>query len=200
MTTPRKGTSKRNYRYQLRVELQDISPIIWRLIWVESNLSLVQLHHVVQAAMGWSDAHLHEFTIDDMHYATPHPEDDLDRPLSDERRVRLHTLLKPGLEFEYLYDFGDSWQHTIRVERAESVKELYGYAHIEAGSRACPPDDCGGPCAYQAFLDQLKTDPRNEEVTEFLNWAGNDFDPSRFDRHAANATLSRMAWNRWGTK
>lgn len=70
--------------------------------------------------------------------------------------------------------------------------------YVEAGERACPPEDSGGIPGYQGFLDAWTQDGKGEEVCEFLEWAGEDFDPARFDRHAANAAILRMAWNRWG--
>ena len=163
-------------------------------------MHLLQLHHIIQAAMGWTDAHLHDFNIAGVRNSVPHPDDDFDLPLVDERTVRLDRILKIGLTFEYQYDFGDSWIHNGRVEMTEKMTEPYGAAFVVAGARACPPEDAGGSGSYQDFLDRLAADPRDEEVVSFLQWAGTDFDPDRFDRRAANAALLRMAWNRWGEK
>jgi hypothetical protein len=186
--------------YRLRIELEGITPVIWRRVWVEGTMRLVQLHHIIQAAMGWTDAHLHEFKIREARYATPHEEDDPDFPVIDERRILLHRILIHGLKFEYHYDFGDSWTHRIKVELVKPLENPYGVALVEDGARACPPEDCGGSHGYQTFLDELKSNPENEEVKSFLEWVGIDFDPDRFDRYAANAALLRMAWNQWGEK
>ena len=187
--------------YQLRIELEDVTPPIWRRFWIEGNASLIKLHHTIQAAMGWTDAHLHEFQIGEILYATPHPEDWPERVIIDERRVKLHKALNGISRFGYLYDFGDGWQHTITVEEvAPPPKHPRGCAFIEAGERACPPDDAGGSYSYQEFLDRFAKNRRGKEVREFLEWAGVDFDPNKFDRHAANAALLRMAWNQWGDK
>lgn len=200
MVTRRRSMIKPPQCYRLRVELADVKPLIWRTLWVEGQFTLVQLHHILQAAMGWSDAHLHQFDIGGRRYATPHAEDLIEPPPIDERTVRLGDLLSIGLRLDYNYDFGDGWRHHIVVEAAVPIKEPYGAARIEAGARACPPEDCGGPYGYQAFLDGLAKDPSNEEIVSFLQWAGEDFDPDRFDRHAANTALLRMAWNRWGER
>ena len=61
--------------YCLRVELEGIAPAIWRRIWIEGSTPLIKLHHTIQAAMGWTDAHLHEFKIGADVYATPNRED-----------------------------------------------------------------------------------------------------------------------------
>jgi len=81
--------------------------------------------------------------------------------------------------------------HIVRVEQAKTIDQPRGAAFIEAGARACPPEDAGGPPGYQEFLDRLAADPRDEEVASFLQWAGEDFDPDRFDRRSANAALLR---------
>jgi hypothetical protein len=197
MATSRKPKAKQAYSYLLKVELEDLTPTIWRQVWVDSGMSLHTLHHVLQATMGWTDAHLHEFSIKAKRYSLPDPEDDPGRLPVDEREVLLGQVLEPGLEFKYLYDYGDSWSHVSRVEEVKLVTEPYGAAFVDAGQGACPPEDSGGAPGYQDFLDLLREDPESEDVQSFLQWAGEDFDPCRFDRHAVNAALLRMAWNRW---
>lgn len=187
--------------YCLRIDLDDIAPPIWRRLWIEDSVKLIKLHHVIQAAMGWTDAHLHEFQIGGVTYATPHEEDDPARPVVDERGVQLATVLKGISSLGYTYDFGDNWQHRVAVEKTvRATQNSCGYGIVEAGERACPPEDSGGAYSYQEFLDQLTKAPKGKDTREFLRWAGMDFNPERFDRHAANAALQRMAWNRWGEK
>ncbi|MEY2341630.1 plasmid pRiA4b ORF-3 family protein [Acidithiobacillus sp. IBUN Pt1247-S3] len=183
--------------YRLEVELIFIEPRIWRTVWVESNMTLHMLHHILQAAMGWTDAHLHEFTINGKHYGLPDPEDMRDVPVIDERKQKLGDLLEPHLEFSYIYDFGDDWVHKVLVKETEALDQPNGSAFVEAGAGACPPEDCGGMPGYQQFLDKLRQHPKSKEVKEFLRWAREDFNPDLFDRHAANAALLRMAWNGW---
>ena len=199
MATRRQSKSV-HYRYRLRVQLADIEPAVWRTIWIESQMSLGQLHHILQAAMGWTDSHLHQFDIQGVNYSLPHPDDEDSIPLIDERGVSLKSLLTLNLQFEYLYDFGDSWVHRIIVDQVKKLDKPYGAASVEDGASACPPEDSGGSHMYQEFLNLRKQYPRDEEVISFMRWAGEDFDPNRFDRHAANAALLRMAWNQWGLK
>ena len=49
--------------YQLRMRLCRISPLIWRRFLVRSDTSIADLHHLIQAAFGWIDSHLHRFVI-----------------------------------------------------------------------------------------------------------------------------------------
>ena len=58
-----KSPTKSGSVYRLRIELDNVKPTIWRRVWVEGHASLLNLHHTIQAAMGWTDAHLHEFQI-----------------------------------------------------------------------------------------------------------------------------------------
>lgn len=188
-------------RYSLHIELLGIQPKIWRRLCIDGRVRLDALHHVLQAAMGWSDAHLHKFEIRAKHYGIPDPEfDELEWEILDEKKYRLNQLLDVGDTCIYLYDFGDGWQHRIRVEAiddSDTGDADYGEAWIESGERACPPDDAGGPAGYQDMLDTWKNSPKSDEAKELRAWAGADFDPARFDRLAANATINRMHWNRW---
>ena len=59
----------------LRIELEDIEPLIWRRIAVPTSLNLKALHNVIQAAMGWLDCHLWEFTADELKYSMLIPDD-----------------------------------------------------------------------------------------------------------------------------
>ena len=194
-----KSPTKSGTVYCLRIALDDITPTIWRQVWVEGRSSLLNLHHTIQAAMGWTDSHLHDFQIGGIRYATPDPEDDPAHPVADERRVLLQKALEGISSFGYQYDFGDGWRHTMTVEQRKPRPEYWrGCAFVAAGERACPPEDAGGSYGYQGFLDNYNRSRRSKAVREFLEWAGEDFDPHRYDRHAANAALLRMAWNRWG--
>jgi Plasmid pRiA4b ORF-3-like protein len=97
---------------KLRVELESIQPLIWRRVAVPTSMKLNQLHHVVQAAMGWLDRHLWMLTAGDRSYGVFIPgEDDWNERIDDAETTTLATILSGGLkEFSYLYDFGDSWQ------------------------------------------------------------------------------------------
>jgi len=185
--------------YTLHVSLLDIKPAIWRRIHVDGRVRLDAMHHILQAAMGWSDSHLHEFEIRDKHYGIPDPEYP-DMEMLDEKKYRLNQLLDVGDNCIYLYDFGDSWQHCITVESIEDIDDHNagaGNAWVETGERACPPEDAGGSGGYQDMLDTLENEPYSEEAKQLREWVGLDFDPAQFDRLAVNTAISRMLWNGW---
>jgi hypothetical protein len=103
--------------YQLRIELQQIEPKIWRSLRAPASVTLAKLHKIFQIAMGWSDSHLHEFAIGASHYGIPDPHFDTE-PLLQEKRVTLAEVLTPSIRrFLYSYDFGDGWEHDVLIER-----------------------------------------------------------------------------------
>jgi len=52
--------------YEIKVELKEIEPAIWRVLRVRPQTSLSRLHKVLQKAMGWTNSHLHLFEIDEL--------------------------------------------------------------------------------------------------------------------------------------
>jgi hypothetical protein len=190
----------------LRVSIDDVAPPVWRRIQVDDDITLRNLHHILQASFSWTSSHLHQSDIEDDTYAMLDNEYVLDLieepgqgPL-DDRKAKLGRLVYPGQRFIYLYDFGDLWTHTIHVESIAELSEKLGYANVIDGAGACPPEDVGGPPGYIKFLDTIERRPRSHEAHEMLDWAGGDFDANLFDRRAANAALLRMASNGWGKK
>ena len=88
--------------------------------------------------------------------------------------------------FHYQYDFGDNWEHEIRVEQVLSAVGTVT-PRLLAGKRACPPEDCGGSWGYAHLLEVLD-DPMDDEHDQMTAWAG-DFHPEAFDLDATNAMI-----------
>jgi hypothetical protein len=201
--------------YQLHVWLREISPMVWRRLLVRSDTTIAALHDVLQIVMGWADEHLHRFVIHGKDYGVAQL-----GGISfadDPTRVRLADFgFRPRERFLYEYDFGDGWQHVVRVERICPVEGHRASPVCVGGARACPPEDCGGPWAYLAlrqhfhpvfvarrlaeiFSAVLAADPRGrvrdvlgndlEELPELRRWAMAD----RFDRRRVNRRLRQYA-------
>ena len=185
----------------LRIELVGTTQLVWRRITLDGRSSFAALHHVIQAAMGWHDAHLHQFRINNRYIGVPDSESDAPEwHTEDERKVFLNRVLTDDAVFTYLYDFGDGWEHRLLVEEYDDSDDLRfgdGDAWVDAGERACPPEDCGGVGGFQDFLEKLEDEPYSDESKDLREWAGLDYDPARFDRPAANAAIKRLLWNRW---
>ena len=177
----------------MRIELLEVEPTVWRRILVPETITLPALHRVLQTSLGWTDSHLHQFTIAGVKYAAYNPEwaDELQQV--DERRVTLHKALGADTRcFDYLYDFGDGWHHVVVIE--EHHADLSGHAaaiHATAGENACPPEDVGGVPGYADFLSAI-ADPKHEEHERYLTWVGGRFDPKRFDLDETNRALAKI--------
>jgi hypothetical protein len=179
-------------QYQLRIELSEVQPIVWRRLLVPENLSLPKLSVILQTTMGWHGGHLHEFVVGRLHYGIPDEDWPDPEPVVDERRVRLNTLVESGARrFKFLYDFGDGWEHTVKVEDLVVPPKEGSRIRCVAGENACPPEDVGGPNAYFDFLAAIK-DPAHEDHRVMLEWIGGSFDPVAFSIMDTNERLSAI--------
>lgn len=152
-----------------------------------SNIPLKRLHEVLQAVMGWTNSHLHQFEAGGVLYGPANPEFGVQR--ESERRTPLDGLLKrPKDRMKYEYDFGDCWEHDVVLEAVLPAKPGGLYPLVEAGRRACPPEDVGGVHGYEHFLEAL-SDPAHPEHEELLEWIGGKFDPEAFTVHQANLDI-----------
>ena len=166
--------------FQLRVDLRGTRPKIWRRIVVPATIKLPILHVVLLRAMGWQGGHLHEFLFGDVNYGRPEPELDLPDGVEDETRVSLRKALDGGSTFTWVYDYGDNWQHNIKVEREVDMGTPLDSPMCITGQGACPPQDVGGVPGYEHFLKAI-ADPSHPEHTELKDWCGGEFDPAAFD-------------------
>ncbi len=163
--------------YQIKVALRHIAPPVWRRIEVAADTKLGKLHHILQAVMGWTDSHMHAFRVGMVQYGTPSRE--FPDMFKNERDVRLDRIVAVGKKLIYEYDFGDGWEHELKIEKVLTSEPGMRYPRCTAGKRACPPDDCGGPWGYAHLLEVLR-DPKHEEHEEMREWIGGDFDPEGF--------------------
>jgi len=172
--------------YQLRIDLREIKPPIWRRLLVPGDVTLYKLHQIIQAAMPWADYHLYEFSIGGERFGDP-SEEDWEPPRSA-RRYRVNQVVRAGQKFAYVYDFGDYWEHEIKVEKVLPAEPGVRYPVCITGKRACPPEDCGGPWGYLEMLAVL-TDPQHEEHDSTVEWLDGEFDPEAFDLERTNIWL-----------
>jgi hypothetical protein len=172
--------------YQIKVTLEGSKPTIWRRLLVPANLTLGDLHYIIQIAMGWTDSHLHQFHIGGKYYGVPHP----DMDLVNEERVKLAQII-PGekFKFRYEYDFGDSWMHAILVEKVLDAEPGKPYPICVKGKMHGPPEDCGGVWGYADFVDAM-ADPKHPEHKNMKEWYGEAFDPEAFDIDEVNRMLT----------
>jgi hypothetical protein len=180
--------------YQIKVTLMGSDPPIWRRLLVPGDLTLEQLHRALQAVMGWQDCHLHEFRIGKQRFGKPDP---MERALggshtASERTARLFEVLgKARAKAVYTYDFGDSWDHEILVEKCLTGESGRDYPVCVAGERCGPPEDCGGLPGFYNLLEAMR-DPEHEQHEELIEWLGYRFDPEGFSVDEVNRRLGAM--------
>lgn len=186
--------------YQFKIELEGVSPPVWRRIQVPENYSFWDLHVAIVDAMGWLDYHLHEFKMEDPETGMPvaigitsGEEMDLYVVLPDHEQNISDYFTRDNRRAEYHYDFGDDWFHSIELEDVALKKSGKRYPACIAGERACPPEDCGGVSGYDEFL-RIIADPSHEERDEMLTWAGGSFDPERFDHRKVRFDDPGLRW------
>lgn len=173
---------------QFKVSLRDIRPPIWRRIQVPASYTFYDLHVAIQDIFNWEDYHLHVFRPQNPKTGEvvcigipdddPYPGDVEHLPgweiqLSD-------YFQQPKDVVEYEYDFGDSWYHLIELEKIMPREAKVKYPRCIDGKRNGPPEDCGGICGYQNFLEAIasKKHPDHEQMVE---WIGGSFDPEAFN-------------------
>lgn len=208
--------------YQLRIALHGTQPPIWRRVVVPGDITLAELHEIVQIVMGWYDCHLHQFVVKCPERKPSSMQlrelllkgmvgemtelmrgervfrdlsnEDLDVDGEDEREVTLRELCrKVKSKLLYEYDFGDGWEHTVEVQKIYPPELGVHYPVCLAGKRACPPEDCGGVWGYYDMLEAL-ADPKHERHEEVAEWMDADFDPEALDLEGIHESLRR--WRR----
>jgi len=177
---------------RLKISLDDVNPKVVRRLAVPFALRLDRLHLAFQAALGWENYHLWEFRIGGAGFGIPDPSwpgGPLDARKSSLQRVIADTGVK---RFQYLYDFGDGWEHTIIIEKIEPARPGIDYPFLLAAAGRCPPEDVGGPSGYAEYLEAL-ADPNHERHAEMLEWRGAAFDPAKISIADLDLALEDLA-------
>ncbi|MFT3799402.1 plasmid pRiA4b ORF-3 family protein [Microbacterium sp.] len=187
--------------FRIRIDLQRTKPPVWRRIEVPGDILLPRLHDVIQAAMGWTDSHLHRFrTSNDRNtpeFLTQFDLDEGDEGILEDD-VRLDQILSAdGDRLWYDYDFGDGWGHLLRVEKV--LDSPPPVPVCVGGKLACPPEDCGGVWGYTELADWVRggyTDALRPEVfentAEGRAWLPDRWHPDAFDIDETNELITAV--------
>lgn len=177
---------------QFKIQIKDIKkPPVWRRVIVPETFTFHRFHEVIQAAFGWENCHLYQFSLKDRgsKKRITLPSDYDWEPVIDSTKEKLKDIFKKeGQTYTYIYDFGDSWMHEITLEKITDEKSLK--ASCLAGKGACPPEDCGGSWGYEGIKKLFEIEPNSDEANEFREWLGLEdnevFDPNKFDLEETN--------------
>lgn len=183
---------KTNFVYQLKITLDEIEPPIWRRILVKADTKLPALHRIIQTIFGWTNSHLHQFSHETKLYTNP----SLGEAMEDDMSINYTFIsIKDLLHIErqamhYEYDFGDSWMHTIVLEKISPILGNEMLPLCIEGERNSPPDDSGGVYGYENLLEIL-ADKSHEEYEETKAWVGKGFNPEKCNILSINKKLMK---------
>ncbi|MEX3967774.1 plasmid pRiA4b ORF-3 family protein [Paraburkholderia sp. EG286B] len=188
----------------MRISLRGVSPPVWRRVLIPEQITIAQLHQVMQLAMGWNDEHLHRFIIRGWRYGGHR--DGAFQFFDGPDTLSLSVFdLHDHERFAYLYDFTSWWLHDARVERRTCNQRSGPLPCCIAGSGRCPQEDSGGPERYMNALEvhgeheflewietlregQIDVNDLRVEADEWLMWLDRGF-----DRRATNERLQILA-------
>lgn len=183
--------------YQFKIQLWDVdNPEVWRQVQVPAQATFYKLHQVIQAAFGWENSHLFQFSPEGYgsspEIGIPNPE--FGEGVQDAKKIKLKDIFKEEEQtFVYLYDFGDDWMHLITLEKITAEK--LPNAVCIAGEGRCPPEDCGGFPGYEN-LKEILADPKHPEHAEMKEWLGlkknQKWDAATFDLKKTNLAIQKL--------
>ena len=187
---------------QFKIELPEILALIWRRILVPSDYNFWDLHVAIQDSMGWLDYHLHHFEIKgkgkrkEERIGIPDFErfEDLPEVIPGWEIPVINYFNDLGVVAKYLYDYGDSWWHSIQLEGYLFKEKKIQYPICIGGERACPPEDCGGEHGYFEMLKTL-SDPENDDYEDMRTWVGEDWNPEKFGKNDVKFDNPYKRWN-----
>ncbi len=101
---------------------------------------------------------------------------------------RITTALNRST-LSYVYDFGDYWNHRLKVEKKIAPMPEFVLPFCAGGACATPPEDCGGVPGYAEFVRAL-ANPDDSEHDDLVEWIGADtWDALAFDTIEINDRL-----------
>jgi hypothetical protein len=192
MTKSKNAISTSGNVLQFKVTLNWAKPAVWRRIQVPESYTFWDLHCAIQGAMGWWNCHLHAFSLSPKgsknaqmtRIQVPSPAMDFVGDLDESKEPLTQWFPGRGKQCLYTYDFGDTWDHTVLLEKILPAEKGASYPCCLAGKNACPPEDCGGPGGYEDLRAVINrpSDPRGKELREWLGLErGERYDPAAFD-------------------
>jgi hypothetical protein len=184
---------------RVRLDLHGAKPPVWRRLELPGDLTLPRVHDMIQAAMGWTDSHLHRFRTGRDHrspyFVTAFDIDEGEEGVLEDD-VRLDQLVAAeGDAIWYAYDFGDGWDHVLKVE--EVLDKPPAAVRCLGGRMACPPEDCGGIGGYEELAawvrngyDDALLPTSFEDAEHGRGWLPLDWHPDHFDVDEADAAVA----------
>ena len=184
---------------RIKATLSDVEPEVMRRLVVPVGLRLDRLHLVLQAAFGWTNTHLYEFRAGGLGWGVPDPGGMHDGPI-DARKARLYDIVREtgAKTIHYIYDFGDNWDHTLKLEKWFPDDPMIGLPYLLEAKGRCPPEDVGGAPGYEDYLAAIKS-PNHPEHANMIAWGPEAFDPRVTNERELTRAVEKLA-ERWERK
>ncbi len=183
--------------YQLRIDLKGAKPPIWRRILIDASGTLYDLHCAIQGAFGWYNGHLHGFYKGRTFFGIPDDEFTSHEAVDEQKTLIANVLGYEGDVLDYEYDFGDGWEHRIKLEKILAEAPTKTLPVCIKGKNARPPEDVGGLWGYYDFLEAIN-DPEHPDHAEMAEWIGDEsYDPTWFDIKETNEMMTEGCIELW---
>jgi len=193
--------------FDIKIELLNVtSPTVWRRIKVNKDISFHKLHLYIQAAFGWRNSHLYQFSENGfsskIRIASPHDEEAaFDGTEVTIERIfftmynEYHSVKEKAKGLKYIYDYGDGWEHDISVIGFD--RDGGSKAQLINGQGACPPEDCGGVHGFEEVKKSLKTgEPSQIHGESWVTWLEGcgypNYDPNDFNIEEMSKQMRRI--------
>lgn len=128
-------------------------PKIWRAIIIPGNYTFSDLHMSIQSAMGWSNSHLYEFMLYNQektkNVTISEPDEyfkaKVNSSFMDSRMTKLSEVFSESILYaKYTYDFGDYWEHWLKIKEIPNITEYSKLPICDSGNGISPPENIGG--------------------------------------------------------
>lgn len=170
---------------EIRLKLQNMKDVI-RIVQVPMNVSFDDLHTIIQTVFMWQNAHLHQFVLEDGYtlvgaegYREMHKfQGEADEHTDSGNHYLLSDIISydENRAFNYIYDFGDFWEHTIQVRKIWTEHtQVSPKLKMMMGDPV--PEDIGGAGGYAYYLEVMK-DSNHPEFQDLSIWA-KEFEQSK---------------------
>lgn len=174
---------------RLRVEIDDVTPRVVRVVEVPAAIRLDDLHFVLQIAIGWQNGHPFEFRVGDTAWGQPDRDAGIDRIPAEQ--CILADILAVCDIFKYDYVLGEDWEHTVSLLSYGAAQPDVHYPNLVSAEGRCPPADIGGPVGYETYLRSI-ADPNSVDHEEMLEFDAPDFDPNIVDAVTLRQNLADL--------
>ncbi len=178
-TEGRRDNDTRAFRLRIDLDLEGLHPC-WREIEIPATCTFLDLHIAIQRIFNWYDEHLfsiratargQKLWIDEASFAGSmfDPFAPPECAVVEASRIQLGDVFPKTRTAQYLYDFGDGWEHKIKVVKTIAKSSLTAPRLVD-GEGDAPPEDVGGPGGFEYFLEAI-SDRKHPEHGDMLAWA-----------------------------